>query len=163
MISASKDGDLAAQASRCLGWIPVRGSSSKRGSEALSEMQSLVLKGHRGGIVVDAPKGPPFISKIGIIVLAKRTGLPIIPLMWSADRYWKLRSWDRSIIPKPFSRIVFVYNNNFLTVPPDASEEICEAKRAELDEILDRLRYQTDHYFQSGTDSDPRSIPVPDQ
>lgn len=162
MASASKDGELAAQATRRFGWIPVRGSSSKRGSEALSEMQTLVMQGYRGGLVVDAPKGPPFISKIGIIVLAKRTNLPILPVMWSADRYWMLRSWDRTIIPKPFSRIVFVYNNDFLIVPQDASQDDCELKRIELDRVLNRLLYQTDQYFRSGADRDPRTIAVPE-
>lgn len=161
MASASKDGELAAQATRRFGWIPVRGSSTQRGSEALQEMHALLGKGHRGGLVVDAPTGPPCISKIGIIVLAKRTGLPIVPVMWNADQSWRISSWDRSIIPKPFSKIVFLYGDRLLYIPEDASREECEAYRTELDERLRHLMYQTDHFFDRTEIADPRKIAVP--
>ncbi len=162
MASASKDGELAAQASKRHGWIPVRGSSSCRGSEALREMIPYFKKGHRGGLVVDAPRGPRCISKIGIIVISRMTGLPIIPVMWSADRFWQLRSWDRTIIPKPFSRIVFIYAKEFIRVPEDASREECERYRQLLDDTLNRMMYQTDNYFKSPQISDPRQIKVPE-
>jgi len=173
MASASNDGELAAQASKRFGWIPVRGSSTRRGSQALKEMNALFKKGHRGGLVVDAPTGPPYISKIGIIILAKRTGLPIVPVMWNVDRSWRIGSWDRSIIPKPFSKIIFLYGDSLLYIPEDASNEECEAYRKELDEQLHRLMFQTDHFFRSGTtknsegtndpgkSKDPRKIKVP--
>jgi lysophospholipid acyltransferase (LPLAT)-like uncharacterized protein len=162
MASASKDGELATQATRRFGWIPVRGSSSRRGSQALQEMQVLFEKGHRGGLVVDAPTGPPCVSKIGIIILAKRTGLPILPVMWNADKSWRIKSWDRSIIPKPFSRIVFLYGDELLHVPTDASEEACENLRKELDVRLCRMMYQTDHFFRLPGITDPRDIKVPE-
>jgi lysophospholipid acyltransferase (LPLAT)-like uncharacterized protein len=125
-------------------------------------MVGYVRKGYRGGIVVDAPTGPPYVSKIGIIVLAKRSGLPLVPVMWSADRYWRLKSWDRSIIPKPFSNVVFVQAERFLEVPEDASREDCERIRARLDDVLRRMMYQTDHFFEHPEIEDPREIPVPD-
>jgi lysophospholipid acyltransferase (LPLAT)-like uncharacterized protein len=162
MASASRDGELAAQTTRRHGWIPIRGSSSFRGSEALREMLPLFKKGHRGGLVVDAPQGPPFISKMGIIVLAKRTGLPIIPVIWSADRCWRLRSWDRTIIPKPFSKIVFLYAPELIKISPDASRDDCAAYRQKLDTILNRLMYQTDRFFISPEYTDPRQIVIPD-
>jgi lysophospholipid acyltransferase (LPLAT)-like uncharacterized protein len=162
MASASKDGELATQATKRFGWIPVRGSSTRRGSEALKEMHSLFKKGHRGGLVVDAPTGPPSISKIGIIILAKRTGLPIVPVMWNADRSWRISSWDRSIVPKPFSKIVFLYGDRLIHVPEDASREECEALRKELDQKLRRLMFQTDHFFRNRKIFDPRQIIVPE-
>jgi hypothetical protein len=162
MASASKDGELAAQASKRHGWIPVRGSSSFRGSEALREMIPYFKKGHRGGLVVDAPRGPRYISKIGIIVISRMTGLPIIPVMWSADKFWQLRSWDRTIIPKPFSRIVYLYAKEFIRVPEDASIEECERYRKLLDDTLNKMMYQTDHYFKSPEITDPRQIKVPE-
>ncbi len=161
MASASKDGELAAQATKRHGWIPVRGSSSYRGSEALREMLSLLKAGHKGGLVVDAPKGPPCISKMGIIVLAKRAGLPIIPVIWSADRCWRLGSWDRTIIPKPFARIVMLYGSDLLRIPANASDDDCEAYRHNLDSILNRMMYQTDNFFKFPEYSDPRQIKVP--
>jgi len=161
MASASKDGELAAQATKRFGWIPVRGSSTRRGSEALREMHVLFEKGHRGGLVVDAPTGPPYISKIGIIILAKRTNLPIVPVMWNADRSWRISSWDRTIIPKPFSRIVFLYGDRLIHIPKDASRETCDTLRKDLDERLRGLMFQTDHFFRRIEIKDPRKIAVP--
>jgi lysophospholipid acyltransferase (LPLAT)-like uncharacterized protein len=147
MASASKDGELAAQTAKRHGWIVVRGSSSYRGSEALREMVPYVKKGYRAGLVVDAPRGPAHVSKIGIVIASRLSGVPIVPLMWSADRYWRLKSWDRTIIPKPFSRIVLLYGNNLIEVPGKASREECEAYRQQLDETLNSLMEQTDNYF----------------
>ncbi len=149
MASASKDGELAAQATKRYGWIPIRGSSSYRGTEALRKMVAYFNKGYRGGLVVDAPRGPRYVSKIGVIVMSKMTGLPIIPVMWSADRFWQLRSWDRTIIPKPFSRIVFLYAEEFIRVPKDASREECEKYRQLLDSTLNWMMYQTDNFVSS--------------
>jgi hypothetical protein len=163
MASASKDGELAAQATSRHGWLVVRGSSSYRGSEALREMVPYFKKGYRGGLVVDAPRGPANVSKIGIIVAARLSDLPIIPVMWSADRCWRLRNWDRTIIPKPFSRIVFLYADRFIEVPRNASRDECERLRQRLDETLNALMYQVDHCFGESGISDPRRVEVPNQ
>jgi len=162
MASASKDGDLAAAATRRHGWVVVRGSSSYRGSEALREMLPFIQAGHIGGLVVDAPRGPAHVSKIGIIIAARRSGIPIVPVMWAADRCWRIGSWDRTIIPKPFARIVFLYGEELFRVPADASRDDCEGYRRRLDEILNRMMYQTDHFFAAGV-GDPRKIEVPEE
>jgi lysophospholipid acyltransferase (LPLAT)-like uncharacterized protein len=124
-------------------------------------MEGYISKGYKGGLVADAPRGPRFVSKLGIIYLAKQTGIPIIPVIWSADRYWKLKSWDRTIIPKPFARIVALFDNEYLHVPPDASREACEGYRRLLDHKLNRLMYQVDHFYNSPGAKDPRRIEVP--
>ena len=147
MASASKDGELAAHATKRHGWIVVRGSSSYRGSEALREMVPYIKKGYRGGLVVDAPRGPAHVSKIGTIIASRMAGVPIVPMMWGADRYWRLKSWDRTIIPKPFSRIVLLYGNNLIEVPGKASREECETYRQQLDDTLNNLMEQTDNFF----------------
>jgi len=160
MASASDDGELATQAARRFGWIPVRGSSTRRGAVALREMERYFKNGHFGGLVVDAPQGPRCISKIGIIVLARRTGLPIIPVMWFADRCWRVGSWDRTIIPKPFSRIALLYGDELISVPPNASKAACERYRERLDTVLNTMMYQTDRFFVTEGISDPRQIEV---
>jgi lysophospholipid acyltransferase (LPLAT)-like uncharacterized protein len=160
--SASEDGELAAQAAKRFGWITARGSSTRGGRKAYREMEALVKKGYKGGLVADAPRGPRFVSKPGIIYLAKRTGIPIIPVIWSADRYWKLQSWDRTIIPKAFSRIVALYADRYLFVPVDASRQECETYRRQLDHMLNRIMYQTDHFFNTPGVTDPRQIEVPE-
>ena len=158
MASSSKDGELAAQAAERHGWIVVRGSSSYRGFEALKELVRLFEQGYSGGMVVDAPRGPAHVSKIGIITAARLTGLPIMPIMWSADRCWRLPSWDRTIIPKPFSRIVLAYNETLIRVPKQASRKELEVYRQQLDRELNRLMHQTDHCFSPSGITDPRRI-----
>jgi lysophospholipid acyltransferase (LPLAT)-like uncharacterized protein len=160
--STSRDGELAAQAAKRFGWITARGSSSRGGRQAYRQMEALVKRGYKGGLVADAPRGPRFVSKPGIIYLAKRTGLPIIPVIWSADRYWQLRSWDRTIIPKPFARIVALYGDRYVLVPKDASRRECERYRRQLDDMLNRIMYQTDHFFETSWATDPRQIEVPE-
>ena len=160
--SASEDGELAAQAARRFGWITARGSSSRGGRKAFREMEDYINRGHKGGLVADAPRGPRFVSKLGIIYLAKRTGIPIIPVIWSADRCWTLKSWDRMIIPKPFAHIVALFDDDYLQVPGDASREECEEYRQQLDDRLNRLMYRTDNFFSSPGIEDPRQIEVPD-
>ncbi len=159
--SASEDGELAAQAAKRFGWITARGSSSRGGRQAFREMEGYINKGYIGGLVADAPRGPRFVSKLGIIYLAKRTGIPIIPVIWGADRCWKLRSWDRTLIPKPFARIVALFDNDYLHIPPDASREACEEYRRQLDDRLNRIMYQVDHFHNYPDIEDPRRIEVP--
>jgi hypothetical protein len=113
-------------------------------------------------LVVDAPRGPAHVSKIGIITAARMTGLPILALMWSADRSWRINSWDRTIIPKPFSRIVLAYAENLISIPRRASRKEMETMRQLLDDTLNRLMYQTDHFFTTSGVADPRLIPVPE-
>jgi lysophospholipid acyltransferase (LPLAT)-like uncharacterized protein len=160
--SASEDGELAAQAAKRFGWITARGSSSRGGGQAFREMEGFVKKGYKGGLVVDAPRGPRFVAKPGIIYLAKRTGIPIIPVIWSADRYWKLQSWDRTIIPKPFARIVALFAEDYIVVPADASREMCEQYRRQLDITINRIMYQADQFFKTPGATDPRQIQVPE-
>jgi len=174
--SASEDGELAAQAAKRFGWVTARGSSSRGGRQAFREMEGYINKGYKGGLVADAPRGPRFVSKPGIIYLAKRTGVPIIPAIWSADRYWKLKSWDRTIIPKPFAlkswdrtiipkpfaRIVALFDDESIHVPSDASREACEEYRRLLDSRLNHIMYQADHFFKNPSITDPRQIEVPD-
>jgi len=160
--SASEDGELAAQAAKRFGWITARGSSSRGGQQAFRLMEGYINKGYKGGLVADAPRGPRFVSKLGIIYLAKRAGVPIIPVIWSADRYWKLKSWDRTIIPKPFARIVALFDDEYIHVPSDASREACEEYRQQLDHRLNRIMYQADNFYNNPGIEDPRRIEVPD-
>jgi lysophospholipid acyltransferase (LPLAT)-like uncharacterized protein len=161
LVSTSRDGELASQLIRPLGFVPVRGSSSRRGLQALREMKTIAQKGYRCGVVVDGPRGPRQVSKIGIIYLARLSGLPIIPVIWSADRHWRLNSWDRTVIPKPFARIALLYHDKPIFVAPDASRDVCEQYRRTLDRILNRMTFQTEMYLTQRTAIDPRHIADP--
>lgn len=162
MASASGDGELAAQAARRFGWVPVRGSSTRRGGIAVREMQSLVERGASAGIVVDAPTGPAHVAKPGIVFLSKLTGRPILPVMWAAERCWRVNSWDRTILPYPFSRLVGLFGDELIQVPADADREACERYRRELDRSLNRLMYRVDRFFTTPGVTDPRQIEIPE-
>ncbi len=140
MVSQSADGEIAASVIRRCGYVPVRGSSSRGGKEALGEMLEY-LRTHRGvtiGLVVDGPRGPAHRSKMGIIVLAREAGVPLYPLRIWAQRHILLRSWDRTMIPLPFNRII-VWAGEPIVVPPDVDEEAMEQHRAELERRLNNL------------------------
>jgi lysophospholipid acyltransferase (LPLAT)-like uncharacterized protein len=163
LVSTSRDGEFASRLIRPLGFVPVRGSSSRRGLQALREMKIIAQKGYRCGVVVDGPRGPRQVSKIGIIHLARLSGLPIVPVIWSADRRWRLNSWDQTIIPKPFARIALLYYDKPIFVAPDASRELCEQHRRNLDRILNRMTSQTEMYLTQRGAIDPRHIVDPAQ
>lgn len=89
-------------------------------------------------MTVDGPKGPPYKSKNGIIDLAKKAQVQVLPMTAVGERYWQLRSWDKLRIPKPFSRVAVCYGEP-IKVPADAQDESFEACRALLDQRLEAL------------------------
>lgn len=165
MSSRSGDGNFITAVLRRFGFFTPRGSSGKGkgGGVALKQFIGYINQNHLGGLAVDAPKGPPYVSKPGIIAAASRTGAPLLPLMWYATPNYRIRSWDRTIIPKPFSRLVLVFDREALYIPTDATQADIETCRDRLDQRLLRLTHQTDHWFECRDRyADPRDIPVPE-
>jgi lysophospholipid acyltransferase (LPLAT)-like uncharacterized protein len=147
MVSRSKDGEIIARVLRLFGFRSARGSSSRGGKEALQVMIETINRTHcSGGIVADAPRGPFGVAKIGIVKLAQKTGLPLIPVMWWADRKIMFKSWDKTLLPMPFSRIIFFYDSPVL-VPPETSNERMEEIRVELTDRLNEMHKQAREYF----------------
>ncbi len=138
MVSGSKDGEYIARVLAGKGVTPVRGSRTRRGIGALREMEEAMKNGMNAALVADGSQGPPRIAQAGMIFLASRTGAPIIPMAWGADRYWTFRSWDRTVLPKPFARISMFYDEPFM-VPPGLKSKELEKYRLELEERLNRL------------------------
>lgn len=122
MVSMSHDGDVIAGVVERLGNVPVRGSSSKEGRKALSQMISSLRAGKGAAITPDGPLGPYMKIKAGVVAMAQRTGVPIIPMHYEADRSWHLSSWDRHVVPKPFSRL-FVRYGEPIMIPAELSQE----------------------------------------
>jgi lysophospholipid acyltransferase (LPLAT)-like uncharacterized protein len=142
MISRSKDGGAAARFAERLGWVPVRGSTGRGGKEALEEMRQRLLEPDAwGGMVCDGPRGPYGIPKIGTILLARSTGLPIVPAAWWSKRQIILKSWDRTLIPLPFGHIFFAFGEP-ISVPADASREDCERLRRLLGDRIAGLLFR---------------------
>jgi lysophospholipid acyltransferase (LPLAT)-like uncharacterized protein len=106
LISPSRDGEVPAKIAESWGLRAIRGSSTRTGARALKELYEIIT---REGIspvnTSDGPTGPIHKFKPGAIMLSQMSGAPILPISWSASRYWQLSSWDRFIIPKPFSRV----------------------------------------------------------
>lgn len=126
LTSLSFDGELAARACRQFGLYAVRGSSSRGALTAMQQMEYVVaVHGGTVGFTLDGPKGPRREAKPGAASLAIKTGIPIVPCALAAAPCWRLRSWDRMMAPKPFSRIVCVYGN---PITPPAGETVAQAQ-----------------------------------
>ena len=140
MVSASRDGDLIAHTMERFGLRCARGSSRRGGVLALEAMVAEVNRSHcSAGIIVDGPRGPAGIAKRGAIVLARNTGLPIVPGNWWAEPHVEFGSWDRTLVPLPFARMVFAFEAP-IHVPADASDDDVDRLRAELTIRLERAR-----------------------
>src|SRR6266853_2682064 len=135
MVSASKDGALLAAMLQRFKFQPVRGSSSRRGRQALLELTTWSERGYDLAITPDGPRGPCYLVQEGVMSLAQITGLPIIPFSYHVQ--WKLRpgTWDRFQIPLPFSRCEMILEKP-LYVPREASEIEREALRQQLEQTL---------------------------
>lgn len=138
MVSKSFDGEYITRTAQRFGYGVIRGSSSRGGSNALAQMIRLVQDGSRMVFTVDGPRGPRHKVKKGAIVLAKESGLPIGPMNIACKKYWTVKSWDKTQIPKPFTKAaIFVAEPVF--VDRDADRETIESKRVELESKLDEL------------------------
>ncbi len=135
MVSASGDGDILARVAERFGYKPVRGSRHRKGVSALKAMIKKVEEGANAGIIADGSQGPPLKAQAGSVLVASKTGNPIVPLAWSASRYFTVKSWDRTAIPFPFSKVDFFYGDP-IVVPPDLSQEELETYRLILEEKL---------------------------
>jgi lysophospholipid acyltransferase (LPLAT)-like uncharacterized protein len=141
MVSASKDGGFLSVILECFRVQPVRGSSSRRGPQALLELTTWAERGYDLAITPDGPRGPRYRVQEGVMSLAQVTGLPIIPFSYHLN--WKIRvnSWDRFQVPLPFSRCEMNIGRP-IRVPRDASDADREAIRSELERILKELSHE---------------------
>ena len=138
MISENFDGEWIARIIRRFGYGTARGSTSRGGPRALAQMRRAVHSGRPAGFAVDGPRGPSRSVQPGAVWLARRTGSPILPFHIEAERYWSARSWDRTQVPRPFSRVAVAIGEP-LDVRPGARSAALEAARVELEASLRRL------------------------
>lgn len=135
LVSSSDDGSLLAMILERSGYLSLRGSTSRRGMRALRTLADELDQGRTVVLTPDGPRGPRRSATIGFAWLAKRTGRPIVTGAIAYDRAWRVRSWDRFAIPKPFARIVVIYGEpRFVAPDADAKEleGIAEEMRQEL-------------------------------
>lgn len=143
MVSRSFDGECIARVVEKLRFRPVRGSSSRGGAGALMGMRQEMDLGHPAVFTSDGPRGPLYVAKPGAVLLSKTSGYRISCFHVALDRPWVLKSWDRMMIPKPFSRAA-VYITSPFEVPPDASKTGLEEWRNKMQADLDRARYKAE-------------------
>lgn len=139
MTSRSFDGEYIARLLQRFGFGAVRGSTTRGGARALIEMARLVRKGIQVGFTVDGPTGPRHVAKPGVVLLAKKTGQPILPFHVTAARTVQIASWDRMQLPLPFTR-ARVEIAAPIYVPHNANDKALDTKRDELQQALDELR-----------------------
>jgi lysophospholipid acyltransferase (LPLAT)-like uncharacterized protein len=135
MVSEHRDGEIIAQIIQLLGFVPVRGSTTRGGLKALLKIAERASAGYDVAITPDGPKGPRERVQPGVITLAQRTGMPIIPLASAASFRKNLSSWDRFLIPLPFSRVA-ILEGSPIYVPRDLSERDVEEKRKEVEQTI---------------------------
>ncbi|MDR0476644.1 MAG: lysophospholipid acyltransferase family protein [Desulfobulbaceae bacterium] len=141
MVSASRDGEYMARLLKRFGVDAARGSRNRGGVAALKELISNAVAGRHCAVVADGSQGPELRAQPGTVLLASRSGGSIVPIVCAASRYWCIQSWDRTIIPKPFSRIE-VYFGETITVPAEVDGPAVERFRLTLEKRLLSL-YQT--------------------
>jgi lysophospholipid acyltransferase (LPLAT)-like uncharacterized protein len=135
MASQSEDGEIIARWLENNGYLVTRGSTSRGGSEALRHMVRRVRSGHHAALTVDGPQGPARVVQPGVIRLARLTEAWILPISFSSSRPLLLSSWDRFLLPKPFSRNVVAYGDPF-AISKEMPDEAALAKvRAALDDV----------------------------
>ena len=148
MISRSKDGELTARIAKRLGYTPVRGSSSKGGGQALNAMIDYLNSTSEKrlcGTPVDGPKGPNRKMKKGMLAVAKETGSVFIPMACCGNRVITFpKAWDKTILPKPFSKMVVDFDEPVF-IPKDVTDEEFENIRCDLEAKLDQLTDKVDN------------------
>jgi hypothetical protein len=139
LISQSFDGELITRILGLLGFHAVRGSSSRGAREGLVGLKDVIESGRPAIFTADGPRGPIYQTKMGPIKLAQMTGARIGAFHLQPERAWVMGSWDRFLVPKPFTRIVVSWAR-WTVVPADLAAEEFEPKRVELNEAIERAR-----------------------
>jgi len=148
MTSLSRDGEMQALVCRRFGLKVVRGSSSRRGLAGLMALGKHLKDGFSVGMAVDGPRGPAFESKSGIVVLARRSGSPIVPITAAFGHSLELKkAWDRFRIPLPFTRATVAYGEPILVSKKATSQEMRET----TDRLTESLRVLTAEVDAHGT------------
>jgi lysophospholipid acyltransferase (LPLAT)-like uncharacterized protein len=150
LVSRSFDGEVIAFVAKKFGVHSARGSSSRGGLEALRQLIKLTKEGYEVGITVDGPRGPRHEVKGGVIALASRTGVPILPTASRGRRTWTLvKSWDHFRVPKPFTEIVVIYGQP-MQIPHRITEEEAHVYQKKLADELMELEVRLDTMLAHG-------------
>ena len=148
MISENFDGEWIARIIRRFGYETSRGSTSRGGQRALLQLKRDMEKGLPAGFAVDGPRGPARQVQPGVVWLAKLTGNPVVPFHIEALKHWSLRSWDRTQIPKPFSKVALVVGAP-IEVETNPGAVVLEQKRSAVEMSLLQLERRAHEILKS--------------
>ena len=143
LVSRSADGAMVGGLVERLGFVVVRGSSSRGGAPGLRSLARALAEGHSVVVVPDGPRGPREVLKAGVVTLARLTGALVVPSALGASSEWRAHSWDEFRIPKPFSRCVMRLGEP-IAVPRDLDAAGEESARKEIEAALRALSWQVD-------------------
>jgi hypothetical protein len=146
IVSSSFDGELITRVLERFGYKTVRGSSSRGGREGLLGLNHVLGQGGTAIFTADGPRGPIYQSKMGPIKLAEMAQVPIGGFHLEPERAWRMKSWDRFLVPKPFTRICVSWAE-WTEVPAGWPKERFEEKRLELDAKLEAARLRAYAHF----------------
>lgn len=138
VVSASRDGQYIADFLKQLGIGSLRGSSSRRGANALLGAIHAINEKKNVVFTPDGPRGPRYVLKPGPIILASKTGAPVMPVAINASRYWQIKSWDGFQIPKPGAKLTMIIGEP-ISVPPDLDAEGIEKWRKIVEDALNSI------------------------
>ncbi|HUP88263.1 MAG TPA: lysophospholipid acyltransferase family protein [Longimicrobiales bacterium] len=143
IISQSADGEYIARVVSRWGYQAARGSSSRGGQEALRQMVAAANDGRSIAITPDGPRGPAQKIKLGVLTASQQTGLPILPMACAATHGWWFESWDRFLVPKPFSTVFVRYGEPIL-IPRDCDADELLAYEQRVNSALNEVTESVD-------------------
>ncbi|MCS6777443.1 MAG: lysophospholipid acyltransferase family protein [Chloroherpetonaceae bacterium] len=143
LISLSRDGEIQTNVFRHFGFQIVRGSTGRGGVRAALQMARKVKEGGVLAFTPDGPRGPTHRVQHGVILMAEKSGAPIIPIGVSADRRWLMKSWDAYMIPKPFAR-AFCIVGDPIYIPPDLDDAARETMARRVEVAINRLEKEAE-------------------
>ena len=138
LVSPSKDGDLIANVGKLFGYKVLRGSSFKKTLSGTRECLSILKQDLEVGLIADGSRGPRHLAQAGTVQLARLTGAPIYTMTYDAQSKYEFNSWDRFILPLPFSKVTLNFGAP-MTVAPDADKETIRQKQDELTDLLNKI------------------------
>ncbi|MGI8890032.1 MAG: lysophospholipid acyltransferase family protein [Chthoniobacterales bacterium] len=138
LISTSRDGAILADLVERFGFEVVRGSSSKKGASAMRKLAEIIAGGQDVVITPDGPRGPAYELGQGIVFLAQQSGAQVVPINLEYSSCWRVKSWDRFILPKPFSKVRVIFGRPH-RVEPTSGDQAFEGERRRLQEAMMQL------------------------
>ena len=135
LISASRDGDLIATFIERSGYGTIRGSSSRKGVIALRKLMDTLAANGNVLFTPDGPRGPVYEATPGVVFLAQKSGAPIVPIHMEYSSCWRMKSWDRLVVPRPFATLRAIFGGP-ISIPPLSDAEQFEAQRLRLQNAM---------------------------